>query len=507
MTDDLDLIIRKRLGRLAATVPIRAGRALMPVVRTAPRYRGRSRLNAVAAVAILLVLIGGATYLAGGSGSKAVRGSSTDGTFTLTITSPKDRYVVGSPIEVSATLEYVGASSQIQVSGTPGVPGFGVQRLDGSEHAEPGYRLSCVSYSFDHARPVAFPFSKSGGFTPEDPNAEFMKAYLNIAGDHADPSLRLPAGTWRIFADMDLAEGGCAGPTHHHLQAAVTIVVRSAGSVVVKSTPVVSPSSPSILPALPSARPTLPPAGVALPYPAGCATFGFSDRRCAFIVAWAKAQLAGGSRKVMRVELMGDPDCVEPANGNCNTSIGSVFVVRVRFTTNQAAMIDKSVRCMLGGEYSLLCTNTPTIGVPNLANSGYWDTPCNPGPAPAGCATPMPTIDPDAAAAAVPLSITALDVPIDHVGDYRIELGTATIPNGQLTQASIQAVSTEGWVLVAGRGLRITLNSMDPSRPAFESAYAHGWYPGVEQVIVALEFSILQFDPGSIISLGQITVR
>ena len=36
------------------------------------------------------------------------------------------------------------------------------------------------------------PFSKSGGFSPEDPNANFMAAYF------AAPELTLPPGTWRI---------------------------------------------------------------------------------------------------------------------------------------------------------------------------------------------------------------------------------------------------------------------------------------------------------------------
>jgi hypothetical protein len=36
------------------------------------------------------------------------------------------------------------------------------------------------------------PFAKSGGFSPDDANAEFLEAYF------AAPDLVLPAGTWQI---------------------------------------------------------------------------------------------------------------------------------------------------------------------------------------------------------------------------------------------------------------------------------------------------------------------
>ena len=263
MSDEFDPILRTRLDRLARAVPIRPEGAARRVVAASPRYRGRSGPGMFAAAALLLILVWGTAFLVGGGASNAVVGVSRDDAFSLSIEASKDRYQAGEPIDVEATVEYMGPLAAIEVAGSPGLPGFGVEQLDGANHAQPGYSLSCVTYAFTRGQPVTFPFAKSGAFSEGDPNAAFMKAYLNISGDLPDPSLRLPAGTWRIYADLGVGEGGCGGTPRHELRAAITVIVEAARrSVTASATPTAGSqaTSPSES-ATPASSPPLPSPG------------------------------------------------------------------------------------------------------------------------------------------------------------------------------------------------------------------------------------------------------
>jgi hypothetical protein len=224
MTDPLDPVLRTRLDRLARAVPIGPERLLRPIASVAPRYRGRSSLGVLAAAGLILVLVLAAVSMGGGANSTENMGSTTDGMFRLSIRAPKGHYASQEPVQTVATLEYVGADPSVEVYSTPGMPGFGVEQLDGIHRAGPGYRSSCVSYSFVRGQPVSYPFVKSGGLFPQMPDADFMERYLNIVDGTPDPVLHLPAGTWRIFAEAEFAEGGCGG-TAHKLEVGITIVV------------------------------------------------------------------------------------------------------------------------------------------------------------------------------------------------------------------------------------------------------------------------------------------
>ena len=503
MIDDFDPILRGRLGSLAAAVPVRTSGALQPVVGTGPRYRGRSRFTAFGAVAILLVLIGGVTYLAGGGGAEAVTASSTDGTFTLTIASPRDHYVAGDPIEASATIEYVGAIPKIQVSGTPGVPGFGVEQVGGPNHASPAYRLSCVAYAFANGQPVAFPFSKSGGFTPDDPSAEFMKAYLNIAADHPDPILRLPAGTWRIFADMNLTEGECAGSTNHHLEAAITIVVDEIGTAVASPPASEDTAGPSATPS-PEIRPA---------FPGVCPKLGVTLNQCAGFAAWAVGQAGIEPGRVQGIEMTkttcpGASPCPSGATGS---------VVNVHIVTDRGAASDQVVDCTrmpmsLGGINVLCDTISNGAGLrlqyPQLdspISGGYHDTPCS-GEGPIGCATALPTIEPSALAESMRLAIGSVEIPIDRAGRYSVVLGQASLPSGILSAASANITSSPANPLVSYDGYQLVVKSLDGG-PPFDNYYQHGWRSGTERVQVSLDFTILMFAPGAVVEVSSVDVR
>ena len=77
----------------------------------------------------------------------------------------------------------------------------------------------CAPHLIPAAGSLDVPFAKSGGWSADDPNAAFLRAYF------ADPELRLPPGTWRVEASTAASIGeGCTGAPLK-LVAAVDVVV------------------------------------------------------------------------------------------------------------------------------------------------------------------------------------------------------------------------------------------------------------------------------------------
>jgi hypothetical protein len=514
MTDDLEPRLRARLDRLARAVPIPPDRALRPVVSIAPRWRGGSGDSGpggLVAIGLALVLVFGAAYLVGGS--KSVEGgvsdSKTDGMFELSIRSPRDRYAEDEPIDVVATLEYIGEDPSIEAFSYPNMPGFGVEQLDGPYRVGgSGGRASCVTYPFRRGELVTYPFAKSAAFAAGDPDEAFIRAYLNLGSDgRIDPILRLPAGTWRIFTIADLYVGGCGG-SEHRLEAGITVVVGAPDASAEASTsaaPARPPPTPFPSPSpTVTASPTMPPPQVAVPYPDGCAAYHLSERRCAYIVDWAKDEAGIHRTDSVTIELLGDPDCFDPDPRTCGGVRTTSFIVRVRLTTPAGASSDHPVFCGLGGETSLLCTERPRIWTTTSTN-GYTDVPCETENGP--CATPLPTIDPAAAAAAVPLEVDALDIVIDHVGAYSIPVGEAVLPNGILSDVQFGlADDMPSTVLLKPGFINLEVTSLDGG-PRFDNIYQHGWHEGTERVQVTLTFTVDWMDADTTLHVTNIRVH
>jgi len=264
-----------------------------------------------------------------------------------------------------------------------------------------------------------------------------------------------------------------------------------------------SASTPST--AAPSVRPTMPPAGVALPYPEGCATYDLSTRRCAYIVAWAKGGAGYGETDQVTVQLLGDPACPDGST-TCSVMRTMDFIVRVRLIGPDGVSSDAPVFCGLGGDRSLLCTDTPVIQR-RSPMAGYTDVPCT-GEAPENpCASPVPSPDASALAAARPLEVSRLDIPIDHVGTYTIPVGEASLPNGILSEATFDLSNDSPTnLLVSSDGVFLQIESLEGGLP-FENIYAHGWHTGTERVSATLTFTVESFDPGAVLEVTNLTVQ
>jgi hypothetical protein len=123
--------------------------------------------------------------------------------FALSLSASHDTYVAESPIDVSATTQYVGPDA-ITVS-TYGVV-FGFEQLDGTLEMYPASGLMCGSLrTLEPGDQDGWAYNKSGSWDNGDPNAEFYRQYI------ADPLLRLPAGEYRVFAYLSFMNEHCPG--------------------------------------------------------------------------------------------------------------------------------------------------------------------------------------------------------------------------------------------------------------------------------------------------------
>ena len=187
--------------------------------------------------------------------------------------------------------------------------------------------------------------------------------------------------------------------------------------------------------------------------------------------------------------------------------------VGMAVTIGGVAVIATIALMLLGGQVSRSLGPAPRTYYEMGAD---WDVACTtttPNGDPGGCSTPLPSLEPAAVAAAVPLDVAALDVPITTTGPLEIHLGDATLANGVLREASFRVDGIEPGVQVLPPGLQIAgairmeVRPADPSRPPFNNGYAHGWHPGVEAVNAYLVLDVTSVDPGFVLRIRDIVVR
>ena len=153
------------------------------------------------------------------SASGQVRAEDRDSGFLLTISTPHLVWSANQPISVSAEFSYLGPGS-VAVAG-PG-PGshvaFAVVELTGSREMQPLRLLACQYWEMGR-NPLAYPFRKGGGYSPDEPNAAFYAAYFD------EPEFRLPPGRWEVSALAPFSLGDCGGRSIG-LKASVTLTVQ-----------------------------------------------------------------------------------------------------------------------------------------------------------------------------------------------------------------------------------------------------------------------------------------
>ncbi|MCR2805803.1 hypothetical protein [Paenibacillus soyae] len=116
-----------------------------------------------------------------------------DDLFEMKLNIGRTEFKTGEPIELSASLTYIGEEESITVWGPGTRVVFAI--TDGKDFDMDGATtLELASHELARGETFEYPFEKSGGFGADDPDAAFWKKF------YAEKELRLPAGTYLISA-------------------------------------------------------------------------------------------------------------------------------------------------------------------------------------------------------------------------------------------------------------------------------------------------------------------
>lgn len=121
--------------------------------------------------------------------------STKDELFELKMYIDKDTYAHDEIVNCYATIEYIGEEDSISVYSSDPLVGFS---LKDDKYFDGGYNVNDVlmTTTFEKGKLVRFDFAKSGGWTDDDPNADFYKKFFS------EKELILPTGTYEISATI-----------------------------------------------------------------------------------------------------------------------------------------------------------------------------------------------------------------------------------------------------------------------------------------------------------------
>jgi hypothetical protein len=219
--------------------------------------------------------------------------------------------------------------------------------------------------------------------------------------------------------------------------------------------------------------------------------------RCLVLADGAAFRLNTTRENVIAVEVLPEPSpplvLIDGKLVPQKSSSGGPLVVRV--TLADGSTHDVSMGCG-GVNMSPVCVSEPRLTARANNDRDY----------PEG-ATPVPTAAPDALADAAELRIDRLDIPIDHVGLFEVELGQARLPNGLLTHSGFKLV--DDWpsdITILDGNVDLEVRSMEDGKP-HGNLYEHGWRQGTELVEAVLVFDVFRFESGAVLSITDVVVR
>jgi hypothetical protein len=210
------------------------------------------------------------------------------------------------------------------------------------------------------------------------------------------------------------------------------------------------------------------------------------------------------ARKRAADRLTAHPVGIELLAPRRQATLGGYDGALVAFKLPDGTSVVQRVTCVgvPHGPDDAVCQE-PTIG---LIDNIDHDVPCT-GEPPEGCPSRI-VPDPAAVAAARPLEIATLDVPIVGIGHQEVELGEVGLPNGYVTQLAATIVNDQPadfWV--EDGEIHLELRPADPARPPFGNVYQRPLVDGVETASVWLEFDVSEASPGAVLHLADIVAE
>lgn len=230
------------------------------------------------------------------------------------------------------------------------------------------------------------------------------------------------------------------------------------------------------------------------PYPQACESLDFPARQCEAIVTVAQANAGIAQETITSIDILPPtPD----------GRVGGQAVARVRFHRSGQPDLIEEVRC-LGGTRNdaIACDPNAEIGIGGHIDH---DVPCT-SEAIETCATLPPSPRPEVQALARPLHVASLDIRLDHLGSYELEVGDAGLPDGALSvmSATLGEPRPESYWIAGGVGIEV--RPVDPARPEIGSVYRDP-FDGVEPVKVFLVFDVTELKSPSILQVRNLVVE
>ena len=223
----------------------------------------------------------------------------------------------------------------------------------------------------------------------------------------------------------------------------------------------------------------------------------YPPARCLAIADQVAAEVDRDRGDVSAVTIVPDP----PPDG---AVLGGAWPITIRLTFRDGTTHQAQI---CGGlAIAPACSDDPHLDGRSVLGA-YHDVPCA-GEPPDGCPSPMAAPEPDAVAAAEPITIGARSIPIDHDGPFEVELGRGSLANGILTDASFAL--QDPWppdVAFRDGVIFLDVRSLEPDGRPFDNIYLHGTRPGVERVAAILRFDVLWFEPGADLGILDLIVR
>jgi hypothetical protein len=214
--------------------------------RSLPRTTARtSAVRSLGALAVVVLVVVGGLALRSSSpdtlSGAPVVAAAEDASFRLTLTTPRATYSPADAIDPVAAVTYLGPKTSETMYHAMYPIGFQIEEVGGKRVMGGFMDDPCLSTELTKGKPAEFPFGKAGAGT-DDPSAGFNRAW------YQDPVLRLPEGTWRIIANLEIDTGQCGGE-HHQLtvENVVTVVAGASPSPAEQATPSPTPlATPSL---------------------------------------------------------------------------------------------------------------------------------------------------------------------------------------------------------------------------------------------------------------------